>query len=120
MGVGGCCRRNLTEEEHGEETDGKGDDGEHDEEGRWVIGKQSSTEVSENGGTKADIAFENTGNRAAILSEVPNTGYQNRRVHPRGAVSAQTQKETHLFQRTTMFFSEIETATQSRSNSNSL
>lgn len=93
FGGGGGCRgrrRDFAEEEHGEEADGEGDDGEHDEEGRWVIVKQSSTEIGENGGAETDVAFENAGNWAAILSEVSDAGYEHRRVHPCRAVSAHT------------------------------
>lgn len=76
MGIGGGgWRWDFAEEEHGEETDGEGDKGEHEEERRWVGGKQSGTEIGENGGAEADVAFENAGNWAAILPEVSDASY---------------------------------------------
>lgn len=78
MGIGGGnggLSWDFTEEKHGEETDGERDQGEHEEERRWVGGKQSKTEIGENGSAETDVAFENAGNWAAILPEVSDASY---------------------------------------------
>lgn len=81
VGCGGR-RRDLAEEKNSGEADKKGDDGEHEEEDGGVVGKESSAEVSEDGGAQTHVTLQYSGDRTSIRPEVSDACHQNRRVHP--------------------------------------
>lgn len=64
----------LTEEEDGEDADGGGDDGEHEEEVGGAVGEEGGAEVGEDSCGEADIALEDAGDGASVLAEVSDAG----------------------------------------------
>lgn len=93
---GGDGGRKLAEEKDTGETNGEGNDGEHDEEGARVVGEKRGTERSEYRGAQPYKTFQNPRNGSSVGPKVAYARYQNGSVHPRGAVPSHAQKNAHL------------------------